>query len=188
MDLNEFIGRRIREERKKQGLTMAELGSKMGISGSLVGRYERGEERPKAETMKRFADALNISWIDLYPVEQRAAVMTEDINNSLKSGAKFQKIGFEEAVKAGFVTLTFKNDNDRAVYYMTKLNECGQDVAVQTALAIFDQRLNGDKVLKFRFLLKLFGDNSMKEIADKVESLAQVEAYQKPAEPAPDKK
>lgn len=91
-------------------------------------------------------------------------------------------------MKSGFVNLTFKNDNDRAVYYMTKLNDCGQDVAVQTAFAIFDQRLNSDKVLKFRFMLKLFGENSLKEIADKVESLAQVETYQKPAEPDPDKK
>lgn len=71
---------------------------------------------------------------------------------------------------------------------MTKLNECGQDVAVQTALAIFDQRLNGDKILKFRFLLKLFGENSLKEVADKVEALAQVEGYQKPEEPDLDKK
>ena len=38
------IGQRIREERKRQGLTMAQLGEKMGISGSLVGRYERGED------------------------------------------------------------------------------------------------------------------------------------------------
>ena len=60
------IGQRIREERKRQGLTMAQLGEKMGISGSLVGRYERGEENPKMETVVRFADALGILVSELY--------------------------------------------------------------------------------------------------------------------------
>ena len=59
------IGEAIRQERKKQKLSMAELGSRMGISGSLVGRYERGEENPKLGTIMRFADALNMEWAEL---------------------------------------------------------------------------------------------------------------------------
>lgn len=39
------FGSRMREERKRQGLTMEQFGQKMGISGSLVGRYERDEEK-----------------------------------------------------------------------------------------------------------------------------------------------
>lgn len=61
------IGQLIREARKRQGLTMEQLGKKMGISGSLVGRYERGEENPKIETVERFANALGILVADLYP-------------------------------------------------------------------------------------------------------------------------
>lgn len=61
------VGQLIREERKRQGLTMEQLGKKMGISGSLVGRYERGEENPKIETVERFANALGILVADLYP-------------------------------------------------------------------------------------------------------------------------
>ena len=41
------IGSAIREERKKQRLTLNELGNRMGISGSLVGQYERGVVNPK---------------------------------------------------------------------------------------------------------------------------------------------
>lgn len=59
------IGQLIRQERKKQGLTMAQLGEKMGISGSLVGRYERGEENPKIKTIERFANALGLSLSEL---------------------------------------------------------------------------------------------------------------------------
>ena len=61
------IGQRIRRERKRQGLTMAQLGERMGISGSLVGRYERDKENPKIETIKRFADALDIPISELCP-------------------------------------------------------------------------------------------------------------------------
>ena len=182
------IGELIKKKRQEQHLTQSELAKMVHLSQGTLAQYETGRRIPKVETVKRFAAALDVPWTDLYPDEQKAAAITEDLNNSLQHGAKFQKISFDEAVKSGLVNLTFKNDNDRAVYYMTKLNECGQDVAVQTALAIFDQRLNGDKILKFRFLLKLFGENPLKEVADKVETLAQVKGYQKPEEPDPDKK
>lgn len=48
MSYSKVIGEAIRQERKKQKLSMAELGSRMGISGSLVGRYERGRGKPEA--------------------------------------------------------------------------------------------------------------------------------------------
>ena len=54
------IGEAIRKQRKIQGLTLNELGEKMGISGSLVGQYERGVVNPKYETIIRFADALGV--------------------------------------------------------------------------------------------------------------------------------
>lgn len=63
----ETVGHLIRKERKRQGLTMEQLGKKIGISGSLVGRYERGEENPKIETVERFANALGVLIPDLYP-------------------------------------------------------------------------------------------------------------------------
>ena len=44
---------------------MEALGQKMGISGSLVGRYECDEENPKIETVMRFARALNVFITDL---------------------------------------------------------------------------------------------------------------------------
>ena len=45
---------------------MAELGEKLEISGSLVGRYERGEESPKPSTIHRLADALGVDahWLE----------------------------------------------------------------------------------------------------------------------------
>ena len=62
---NVRLGAAIRKQRKIQGLTLNELGEKMGISGSLVGQYERGVVNPKYETIIRFADALNVEPRDL---------------------------------------------------------------------------------------------------------------------------
>lgn len=81
MDSSQTIGQLIRENRKKQGLSMEALGKKMGISGSLVGRYERDEEHPKVETVARFADALGILVTDLYP----DGMYSGDIEEYLKS-------------------------------------------------------------------------------------------------------
>ena len=66
MGLAENFGSRVREARKKQQLSMEQLGQKMGISGSLVGRYERNVENPKPDTIKRFADALGVdaNWLE----------------------------------------------------------------------------------------------------------------------------
>lgn len=75
------IGQRIRFERKRQGLSMEALGQKMGISGSLVGRYERDEENPKIETVMRFARALNVLVQDLYP----EGMYADDVQAYIKS-------------------------------------------------------------------------------------------------------
>lgn len=64
--ITESLGNRIRTVRKRQGLSVAELGERLEISGSLVGRYERGEENPKPSTIHRFADALGVDahWLE----------------------------------------------------------------------------------------------------------------------------
>ena len=66
MGMGDNLGNRIRITRKRQKITLEEIGQKMGMSGSLVGRYERGEENPKTSTIKRFAEALNVSarWLE----------------------------------------------------------------------------------------------------------------------------
>lgn len=64
--ITESLGNRIRTVRKRQGLSVAELGERLEISGSHVGRYERGEENPKPSTIHRFADALGVDahWLE----------------------------------------------------------------------------------------------------------------------------
>ena len=60
-----LIGERIREYRKKSGLTQKALGSLCGIAEPTIRKYELGLLNPKIETIRKIANALKISEFDL---------------------------------------------------------------------------------------------------------------------------
>lgn len=49
----------LKKYREKAGLTQNALGAKMGLKGSVIGRYELGEATPKPDRICDFAYALN---------------------------------------------------------------------------------------------------------------------------------
>lgn len=59
------IGDRIRKVRQMRGLTMAELGEKLGISAAAVSRYELGQRGVSFEMLTSIAKALNVSLWEL---------------------------------------------------------------------------------------------------------------------------
>lgn len=66
MIMEDTIGRRIKDFRKRSGLTQKQLGEKIGVSGAMIGQYETGIRNPKKETLGRIADALQIPVGDFY--------------------------------------------------------------------------------------------------------------------------
>lgn len=54
------VGEKLKEARKTNGLTQRELGEKVGVSAAVVGQHETGARNPKFETIKRYAQALNM--------------------------------------------------------------------------------------------------------------------------------
>lgn len=54
-------GERIKDARKKAGLTQKALGKKCQMPDSQIRQYELGMVNPKVETLKRIASALNTS-------------------------------------------------------------------------------------------------------------------------------
>lgn len=47
---------RIRELRKNKGMTMKELGNRVGLAESTISQYETGKRQPDNETLLRFAE------------------------------------------------------------------------------------------------------------------------------------
>jgi len=55
------LSTRIKEARKKAGLTQKELGARAGMSESMIGQYETGYRRPKYSTLERIAEAMGLT-------------------------------------------------------------------------------------------------------------------------------
>ncbi len=52
---------RILDLRKERGWSQPELGKKIGTSGLLIGRYERGEVTPSIEVARKLARAFGVT-------------------------------------------------------------------------------------------------------------------------------
>jgi transcriptional regulator with XRE-family HTH domain len=55
------VAERLRELPKQKGLSQSELGERVGVHYTHIGRYERGVSQPPADPLKRLADAVGVS-------------------------------------------------------------------------------------------------------------------------------
>ena len=62
----EFLARRIRSLRQREGMTQEEFASRCGISVSFASLLERGERSPSYETMLQIAEALELPLAELF--------------------------------------------------------------------------------------------------------------------------
>lgn len=60
-----IFGEKIREIRKKKGLSQRQLGEKMGVKQQTVAQYEKAIEQPKLLTVRKLAEALDVPLSDL---------------------------------------------------------------------------------------------------------------------------
>ena len=67
------IGSRIKEARKRAGLTQKALALQIGVATGTVQQYELGKRQPRLEQIYTIADALNI------PVENRIVSSTDKL-------------------------------------------------------------------------------------------------------------
>ncbi len=66
MGTKELIGRRIKELRKKKGLSQEKLSEKAEITPNYLSRVERGTENPTLDMFIRLADALGVEVWELF--------------------------------------------------------------------------------------------------------------------------
>ena len=53
--------RRIRKAREQKGLTREQLGERIGVSPSAIGKWETGDRTPSADTLARLSEELGVS-------------------------------------------------------------------------------------------------------------------------------
>ena len=61
MNNNKMCGQKIREERRKLNLTQTDLAQVIGVSFSLIAKYEKGLVSIPSDKLKKIADKLNLS-------------------------------------------------------------------------------------------------------------------------------
>ena len=64
--MNKSFAETIYDARKEQGLTLKELSDMTGIAVSQLHGFEKGKFRPWAFNVKKIADALNLSYDELF--------------------------------------------------------------------------------------------------------------------------
>lgn len=85
-------GELIRKARKEAGLTQAQLAKKLDIPYQSIGQWERNVRKPKYDTLKKIANALNIKWTELVPENSIAeihATLTGGNSDDLKVGNSY---------------------------------------------------------------------------------------------------
>lgn len=119
---------KIKEFRKKQGLTQQELADKLNVTKSTICRYENNERDIKITTLKQIAKALNIPVTKLVPIDNKVA-------NELT----FNYIKDNNYTSSNSLATSFMNDEELIHYFK----------AIVTELQIFDfLRLSDTQILK----------------------------------------
>ena len=78
------IGRLMREERKKKGLTQASVSQAAGIAVNSLRLYEAGKRKPNIETLIHIAEALGVDPYSIMDFDTASERICQRINGELQ--------------------------------------------------------------------------------------------------------
>jgi transcriptional regulator with XRE-family HTH domain len=87
------IGERIRELRKKRGLTLQALGERIGLSSSYLSQVENSRANVTLDTLQAIAFELSVHIVDLFPVDDITQVSI--MRSSDRRSYSFKGVGTE---------------------------------------------------------------------------------------------
>ncbi|MED2942869.1 helix-turn-helix transcriptional regulator [Bacillus swezeyi] len=79
------LGKRLKEARKKRGLSQIEVAQKLNISNQVISNYERDFRDPDTKTLKQLSDLYNVSTdylLDRKP--NKTSKLDETVNEALE--------------------------------------------------------------------------------------------------------
>ena len=116
MNYSKEFGIRLREARKKSGLTQEKVAKKFNVDKSSVSKYESGDNTPSLEYLKDFIEHLNVSgdWLLLgKPPVFRSSEVNQDIEGLfLELLAGIKQADHETAV-SDYMTAEFRKSVDK---------------------------------------------------------------------------
>ena len=123
-------GEKIKQARINSGLSQNELGKKLNVSQAMIAQYEKGTRNPKLSTLRKIADALDVSTSDL--AEDCVLYDTTIVKNSLKklSNDLLEK-NQEKTVDLITDIILEKQNKELLNNLFDKLNQNGQDKALE---------------------------------------------------------
>lgn len=84
----------LRNLRKAQGYTIADVAQNSGISTAVISRIERNQAMPELETLARLSKVFGISATDLLGLAENRTARTVDAQHYSSGGFHFQHVQF----------------------------------------------------------------------------------------------
>lgn len=118
---------KMREERKKRGLSQKELGKKIGMSQQMIAQYENGNRNPKRETIEKIANALEVPTSELTGYNDTISVI------DLFSGARGLCTDDMRTITRELYEIVVSEEDTKSKLLSSynKLNEKGQEKAIE---------------------------------------------------------
>lgn len=173
------IGERIRELRNDRGMTQKELGERAGIAEPTIRRYELGKLNPKFETVQKIAKALEVPTSCVYGMsiqndEDKQNTVEKMLSDAVLPDGDVDIEKFTESVVKDKATI-LASELVQMRLATGRLYESSMqswtDEGILTALGAAFKTLN--RIGKI-------------EALNRVDELAKIPDYQRPAEPAVD--
>lgn len=112
---------RLREARKKAGLTQMQIAEKLGITAQSYSQYETGKRRPKSDTISKIADALNVGYSYTKDGEPYFYSFVDTVPDpEYSDNEKFNRAQYEDAESIQRIITPYNN-----------LNSIGQNKAIE---------------------------------------------------------
>ena len=87
------LGGRVRELRRRRGLTLEELAGQSGVSRAMISKLERGEKNPTLVVAARLAEGLGVTLSHLAGMEERREVVV--VPREKRMAMRDPETGFE---------------------------------------------------------------------------------------------
>lgn len=169
---------------KEKKVSLKELSALVDVPYTTLYHAVKRDSKMELGTVQKVADALHIFWLDLYPEEQRESIAWDATQKGMINPyqQKSETVSSNRALQMGLISLPMEwSPKKRASYYFELLNECGQNVAIETAKSRVSELKKGNAA-EFAFYMNSMDDKSLYLIAQTLEELVNLQAYQKPIE------